>query len=226
MSTKISTPAIIVNFKTYREVEGYRSLSMARICQEVSRSMNVCISVCPPIVELSLVASSVSIPVLSQHVDPIDAGAQTGWITPSSVKSTGAAGTLLNHSERKMIFSDIAKAISMCKKNGLQTVACADTADAAGAIAFFKPDFIAVEPPELIGGDISVTTAKPEVVTNAIESVRKVDEKIPVLCGAGVKKGEDVKRAIELGADGVLLASGIVKSSDVKSALENLIRYL
>ncbi|MDH7507988.1 MAG: triose-phosphate isomerase [Methanomassiliicoccales archaeon] len=226
MPTKISTPAIVVNFKTYKEVEGYRALSIARTCQEVSKSMGVCIPVCPPIVELSLIASSVNIPVLSQHVDPIDAGAQTGWVTPSSVKAAGAAGSLLNHSERKMIFSDIAKAISMCREAGLQTIACADTAEAAGAIAFFRPDFIAVEPPELIGGDVSVTTAKPDIVTNAIASVKRVNEKIPVFCGAGVKTGEDVKKAIELGADGVLLASGVVKSSDVRGSLENLIRYL
>ncbi|MEM2944423.1 MAG: triose-phosphate isomerase [Methanomassiliicoccales archaeon] len=226
MSIKISTPAVIVNFKSYSEAEGKNALFIAEICEDVSKNTGVCISVCPPIVELSMIADRVNIPVLSQHADPLDAGAQTGRITPSSIKAAGGAGTLLNHSERRMILSDLAKAISICNEISLQSVACADSAETAGAIAFFRPDFIAVEPPQLIGGNVSVTTAKPDVVTKAVESVRKVDEQIPVFCGAGVKTGKDVKRAIELGADGVLLASGIIKSKDIRRTLEDLLKYI
>ncbi len=44
-----------------------------------------------------------------------------------------------------------------------------------------------------------------------------------MLCGAGVTNGEDVKAAIELGADGVLLASGVVKAKDPRAALLDLV---
>jgi len=47
-----------------------------------------------------------------------------------------------------------------------------------------------------------------------------------VLCGAGVKTGKDVKRALELGAVGVLLASGVVKSKDPKKALQDLVSLI
>jgi triosephosphate isomerase (TIM) len=224
--SKISTPVVIVNFKTYHEVEGYRSLSIARFCQDVSKETGVCIAVCPPLVELSTVASSVNIPVLAQHTDPVKPGSHTGWTTPEAVKAAGASGALLNHSEHKMMLSDISTSVRLCRSATLQTVVCADSAETAGACAFLKPDFIAVEPPELIGGEVSVTNAKPEVVENAVRAVHRIDDNIPVLCGAGVKTGEDAKRAIELGARGVLLASGVVKSEDVKKALQDLVKLL
>ena len=224
--TKISTPVVIVNFKTYSDVEGYRSLSIARFCQEVSKEAGVCIAVCPPLVELSTVASSVNIPVLAQHTDPVRPGSHTGWTTPEAVKAAGASGTLLNHSEHRMMLSDVPASVHLCRSAALQTVVCADSAETAGACAFWKPDFIAVEPPELIGGDVSVTSAKPEVVENAVRAVHRVDDGIPVLCGAGVKTGEDAKRAVDLGARGVLLSSGVVKSENVKRALQDLVRFL
>jgi len=44
-----------------------------------------------------------------------------------------------------------------------------------------------------------------------------------VLCGAGISTGEDVKAAIGLGTEGVLLASGVVKSADPKAVLLDLV---
>ena len=93
-------------------------------------------------------------------------------------------------------------------------------------MAAFAPDFIAVEPPELIGGDVSVTKANPFIIEDTVNSVKDVNKKISVLCGAGVKTGEDVAKALELGADGVLLASGVVKSKDPKATLLDLIKHL
>jgi triosephosphate isomerase len=63
-----------------------------------------------------------------------------------------------------------------------------------------------------------VSTAKPELVSRTVEAVAGVNS-TPVLCGAGVSNGTDVKRAIELGAQGVLLASAFVKSPDPKKLL-------
>ena len=221
--SKISTPVVIVNFKSYPEVEGQRALALAISCEEVSRESGVCIAACPPLVELSRVASSVNIPVLAQHTDPMRPGSWTGWTTPEAAKAAGAVGTLLNHSEHKMMISEISIAVNLCRSVGLQTVVCADSVETAEACAMLKPDFIAIEPPELIGGEVSVTNAKPEIVERTVRAVRQIDDGIPVLCGAGVKTGADVKRAIELGTRGVLLASGIVKSMDVKKSLISLV---
>ncbi|MFH1229459.1 MAG: triose-phosphate isomerase, partial [Candidatus Aenigmatarchaeota archaeon] len=80
-----------------------------------------------------------------------------------------------------------------------------------------------IEPPELIGGDISVSTAQPEIIKTAVNCVKSVSPNTKVLCGAGVKTSEDVRKSIELGASGVLLASGVAKAPDIKKAMEELI---
>ena len=79
-------------------------------------------------------------------------------------------------------------------------------------------DVIAVEPPELIGGDISVSTARPELISDSVQKISKV----PVLVGAGVKNGADVRIARKLGAVGVLIASGVTKANDPEAVLLDL----
>ena len=101
--------------------------------------------------------------------------------------------------------------------------ACAADIEEAKALATLSPTFIAVEPPELIGGDISVTTADPEIVSGTPQVVKQANANVRVLCGAGVKNGEDVAKAIELGTEGVLLASGVTKAEDPKSVLIDLV---
>jgi len=87
----------------------------------------------------------------------------------------------------------------------------------------FRPDYIAVEPPELIGGNRSVSTARPEVVSGTVEAVRRVSPSTLVLCGAGVHARGDVARALELGADGVLVASAVTRSGDPRVAIAELL---
>jgi isopentenyl diphosphate isomerase/L-lactate dehydrogenase-like FMN-dependent dehydrogenase len=42
-------------------------------------------------------------------------------------------------------------------------------------------------------------------VSDTVAAVKAVNPNVRVLCGAGVKNGNDVAKAIELGAEGVLL---------------------
>jgi len=93
-------------------------------------------------------------------------------------------------------------------------------------IAELGPDFIAVEPPELIGGKISVSDAKPEVISDSVKAVKSINNKIKVLCGAGIHNKEDVKKAVDLGADGILVSSGIVKARNQEAALKDLVNGL
>jgi triosephosphate isomerase len=82
-----------------------------------------------------------------------------------------------------------------------------------------KPDITSVEPPELIGSGISVSKAKPEIVTDTVKLVKSVDPKMTILCGAGISTADDVAIALKLGTRGVLVASGIVKAKDPYSVL-------
>jgi triosephosphate isomerase len=219
-------PVVIINFKAYAEVQGDRAIALADACQEVSDDTGVIIAVCPPTTELSSVSRAVTVPVFAQHVDAKRPGAATGYVTPELARAAGASGTLLNHSERRMVLADLAMAVQLCKEAGLTTCVCTDTRSTSAAAASLDPDIIAVEPPELIGGDISVTDASPEIVSDAVTAVHRIDEGIQVLCGAGIKNGRDVKKAMELGASGVLLASGVVKATQPRKVLADLVQFI
>lgn len=219
----LRTPAVIINCKVYTEVEGERSLHLAQTCQKVAEETGVSIAICPPMPSLEFVAQYVDLPVFSQNVDPRKPGSGTGYVTPSCVAACGAFGTLINHSEHKQDRNDVGTCVEMCKELELCTCVCADTVEIAADLATFAPDFIAVEPPELIGGDISVTTANPEIVEKTVKAVKDVSANTYVLCGAGVKNGNDVRTALDLGADGVLLASGVVKAENPESVIRDLV---
>jgi triosephosphate isomerase len=191
---------------------------MDKVSKELGASMAIAVQA----TDIFMCAKKVSIPVFAEHIDPIKPGSYTGWTLPEAVKTSGAVGTLINHSERRLILADLDTCVTRAKELDLDHIVCSNNVETSKAIAAFSPNFIAVEPPELIGGDISVTTANPGIVSNSVEAVKRINGKVKVLCGAGVKNGKDVEKAVELGADGVLLASGVVKAKDKESALRDL----
>jgi triosephosphate isomerase len=152
-------------------------------------------------------------------LDPIKPGAFTGHVSALALKEAGVIGTLINHSERKLDLEKVRECVQKTKEYGLISVCCSANVNESIEIAKFNPDFIAYEPPELIGSGISVSQTKPEVVTETVNKVKNVNPNIKVLCGAGITKGEDVKKALELGTVGVLLASGVVKAAKPKDVL-------
>lgn len=219
-------PAIVVNFKAYPEVLGKHGWALAKTCAEVAKDTGASIVIAPPAPDLAYVAKAVRIPVFGQHVDAFEAGPRTGWTPPEALLEAGAAGTLVNHSERKVPFDHMKDVIPRCRTLGLEVIACADDLAEAERLAALAPDYLAIEPPDLIGGDVSVTTAKPEVVAGAVERIHAVDAHVGVLCGAGVKTFRDVRKALELGTVGVLLASGVIKAKDPERALRDLVKGL
>jgi len=219
-------PAIVVNFKTYQEASGSAALDLARLCEQVASETGASIVVAPPMLDLALVATSVKIPVLAQHLDSVPSGSTTGHVTVENAKASGAQGTLVNHSEHRIKVAEIHEIIDRSRGASLVTIVCTNNLAVSKACAAMEPDFVAVEPPELIGGDISVTTANPKIVSDTVKSIRTISGRVGVLCGAGVKNGEDVAKALELGTDGVLLASGVVKAKDRRAVLLDLVSGL
>ncbi len=214
-------PILLINLKTYEEATGRNALKLAAIADAFAGG-GVEIILAAQAADIRMVSERAKAAVFSQHVDPVKFGSNTGWLLPEAAKAAGAKGTLLNHSERRMDIATIRKCLARCREVGLRTVVCAETPEKAEEIASLKPDYIAIEPPELIGGDISVSKARPEVITESIRKVNAV-ERIPVLCGAGVKNGEDVRKAMELGAKGILIASGVVKAKKPKEVIADLL---
>lgn len=222
----LKTPAIVVNFKVYRESIGGSGLKLAKLCEEASKETGAGIAICPPIAELGYIAKLVKIPCFAQHADAVELGSATGFTPIEAVKESGASGTLINHSEHRLKIADIDSLVSKAKKLGLETIICTNNMSVSAAAAALEPTFVAVEPPALIGSGISVSKAQPEIVSGSVEAVKRINSKVRVLCGAGITTGEDVSAAIKLGADGVLLASGVVKAKDQKKAILDLVSGL
>ncbi len=221
----LKAPIVMVNFKLYPQASGKNAVKLAKIMEKVSRETGAEVAAVVNALDYHAVKDSVNIPVLLQHVDAVDFGAHTGRINIELAKEHGVEAILINHSERQLKVSDIEFLVSKAHTLGIETVVCTNNPSVSAAIATFNPTYIAMEPPELIGGDVSVSKAKPEAITETIQAVKKVSD-VPVLVGAGVKNGDDVRRAIELGAKGVLVASGITKAKDPEAALRNLVSGL
>ena len=215
----LQTPILIVNFKSYPNAIGRNALQLAKICEKISHSTNTQIIVCVQTADIHLVAKSVKIPVFAQNVDPYESGAHTGWVLAENLKEYGAQGTLLNHSEHKLSIDVLKKSLLRAKAAHLLTIVCAETPEEARMAASLKPDAVAIEPKDLIGSNISVSSAKPELIEQSVRAVSFA----PVLCGAGIHTKDDVSKALKLGAKGILVSSGVVNSSNPEKVLKELI---
>ncbi|MBW2992824.1 triose-phosphate isomerase [Candidatus Woesearchaeota archaeon] len=219
-------PVVIVNFKTYKEATGEKAVSLAKICEKVAKDTGKEVVVAVQTADIYRVSQAVSIPVFAEHVDASEQGQSTGRVTIESVKAAGAAGTLVNHSERRIRVDQIEFIVRKAKELGITTVVCANDPVTGGALNKLEPNHIAVEPPELIGGDISVSSAKPEIIEKAVQNVCGEGKCERVIVGAGVKTKEYVQKAMELGSIGVLVASGVVKAKDPEKELRELVEGL
>jgi triosephosphate isomerase len=219
-------PLVILNFKTYLESTGLNALKIAKASEEVADETGVVIAVATQAPDLWRISREVNIPVFAQHVDAIDSGGHTGSILLESVKQAGAQGTLINHSEQRMELADMEMVVKKANQADMVSVACTNNVDTSAAAAILKPDFVAIEPPELIGSGIPVSQAEPEIVEGTVEVIHDISPEVGVLCGAGISTGDDMKAALDLGTEGVLLASGIILADDPKEALLGLVNKL
>ena len=221
-------PIIFVNMKLHREaVEEMKDFIEAMV-KVMERWPNVRLVLATPamsVAQASHLCQDTPVEVWTQHLDIDGWGSSTGATSAAHARSLGATGTLLNHAERPMSVDGV-KDILEGEHRPTTICICAPEPQAAAEYARLGPDYLAVEPPELIGGDVSVTTADPGIISSTVASVKDAAPDVMVLCGAGVKTGEDLRVALELGASGVLLASGITKADRPGAALENLLKGL
>ena len=223
---QLKTPLILINLKCYQESIGNGAHRIAKAAWEVSDESGVSIALAPLYMDIHPVKQHFSLPVFAQHIDPISPGAHTGKIPLAAVKSAGAIGSLVNHSEYRLSIADIEKNVAMLRAEGMISCVCSNNIATTSAVASLGPDFVAIEPPELIGGSISVAEANPEIITGSVQAALKVNPDIRVLTGAGIHSGKCVKTAIELGTAGVLLASSVVKAEDPAAVLRDLVSLL
>jgi triosephosphate isomerase len=214
---------LFINFKTYEEGTGKNALELIKTLEEVAETSQIKII---PVVQATDIKEAVGISKLeiwAQNVDAVSFGAHTGSILPESVLEDGAAGTFLNHSERK--FQDVVslkQTVERCSGLELKTLIFASNLEELGVVSSFNPTFVAYEPPEFIGSTTtSVTSAQPDIILKAVETAKT--HNLPLIVGAGIHSKDDVKKSLELGATGIAVAKNILMAEDPRKELLDLI---
>ena len=177
------------------------------------KKYKVKIAISPPQHLIGLVANT-SIIILAQHVDDSKIGSTTGFMIPELLKKSKVKGSLINHSEHRISSKEIRKLVLKLKELKMTSIVCVKDIVEVKKYLKLNPDFIAIEPPELIGSGKAISTEKPELIAKAADIVNNSKNKTKLLCGAGIVSGDDVKKAIELGSQGILVASGIIKAKN------------
>lgn len=209
----------IINCKNYEEVSGDKIIKFVKIVEKISKKYKIKIAVAPPQHLIGLLANS-SIPILSQHVDNFGIGSTTGFMIPELLKKSNVKGSLINHSEHRISSEEISKLVLKLRELKMISIVCVKDVLEAKKYVKLNPDYIAIEPPELIGSGKSVSTEKPELVTKSVLVVNSMKNNTKLLCGAGIVSGQDVSKALELGSKGILVASGIIKAKNWTKIIE------
>lgn len=209
----------IINCKNYEEIAGDNIIEFVKIAEKISKKYKVKIVIAPPQHLIGLVSKS-SIPIFAQHVDNFRVGSTTGFMIPELLKKSNVAGSLINHSEHRITEDEIIELVLRLKKLKMVSVVCVKDVTEAKKYAKLNPDYIAIEPPELIGSGKAVSKERPELIRESAESIKTVSNKTKLLCGAGIISGHDVSKALELGSKGILVASGIIKAKNWTQIIE------
>ena len=209
----------IINYKNYEEISGNNATRLASIADKVAKKYKIKIAVAPPHHLLSSI-KNYSGPILAQHVDNAKVGSTTGFVIPELLKKSKISGSLINHSEHRIPSKDIIELVERLQKLKMVTVVCVKDVAEAAKYTKLNPTYIAIEPPELIGSGKAVSTEKPELITKAVQAVSAAKNSTELLCGAGIVSGQDVRKAVDLGSKGILVASGIVKAKNWNAIVE------
>ena len=215
----------IINCKNYEEISGDKIKKIIKIAEQVSKKYKVKIAISPPQHLIGLVANS-SIPILAQHIDDSKIGSTTGYIIPELLKKSKVKGSLINHSEHRISSKEIEKLVLKLKELKMISIVCVKDVAEVKKYLKINPDFIAIEPPELIGSGKAISTEKPDLIQKAARIVNDSKNKTKLLCGAGIVSGEDVAKSIELGSKGILVASGIVKAKNWNKIISEFAKAL
>ena len=215
----------VINCKNYEEISGDKIKKFIKIAEQVSKKYKIKIAISPPQHLIGVVANS-SITVLAQHIDDSKVGSTTGFIIPELLKKSKVKGSLINHSEHRISSKEIEKLVLKLKELKMISIVCVKDVAEVKKYLKINPDFIAIEPPELIGSGKAVSKEKPDLIEKAARVVNNSKNKTKLLCGAGIVSGEDVAKAIELGSKGILVASGIIKAKDWNKIISEFAKAL
>ena len=178
----------VINCKNYEEISGDKIIKFVKTAEKISKKYKVKIAISPPQHLIGVVSNS-TIPILAQHIDDSKIGSTTGFIIPELLKKSKVKGSLINHSEHRIPSKEIEKLVLKLKELKMISILCVKDVAEVKKYVKLNPDYIAIEPPELIGSGKAVSTEKPELIEKAANAVKNGKNSTKLLCGAGIVSG-------------------------------------
>lgn len=208
---------IILSLKTYKEATGEAAIKLLSSVKKISEETGVKIIPAAQPTDIYRIKKELGIEVWAQHMDPIEPGKNMGWLSPYSLKEAGATGVVINHSEHKTTDENVKKILDKAKEYGLQNVVVAFDVDTVIKYDSWNPDFISYEKEDAIGTGVSMVNQERDNIKKLISVLKR-----PLIIGAGIATGDDVRDAVQVGAVGVIMASRFVLANDPEAKLREL----
>lgn len=208
---------IFLALKTYKQATGDAVLKLLSSVKTVSSETGVPIIAVAQATDIYKIKKELGIEVWAQHVDPIDPGKNTGWVSPYSVKSAGASGVLVNHSEHKLSEDAVLKTVEKAKQYGLKTMIIGQTPEMVLKYDQLDADLVSYEKEDLIASTTSMIDQQEMAIRELVKKLKH-----PLIIGAGINDGEDTKKSKAAGAIGVLMATYFVTAPDPGAKLREL----
>jgi triosephosphate isomerase len=194
---------------------------MGKFLDGLSEKYDVDILYIVPYMEMRDVARSTGrLIILAPYMDCLRPGRGMGYVLPEGLKAAGAAGVLMNHSEKPMSISAVKRTIDRANELDMLSFSCADSVAEARAIAQLGPDIMNPEPTERIGSGVASDMT---YVMDTIREIKAINPDILVEQAAGITRGDQVYDFIMAGSEGAGAGSGIFTAKDPKAAAEEMI---
>ena len=208
---------IFLALKTYKETTSDEGIKILSPVKKVSEEFNVPIIAVAQTTEIYRIKKELDIEVWAQHIDPIDPGKNTGWISPYSIKEAGATGVLINHSEHKLKEEVVLETIKKARQYNLKILLVGQTVEMVTRFDSYDIDYLSFEKEDLIAGTVSMIDQQEEAIKNLVKIIKH-----PLIIGAGINDGEDTRKSRSAGAAGVLMATYFVTAPDPEQKLREL----
>lgn len=208
---------IFLALKTYKQSTSDQVIELLSSVKKIIAETNVPIISVAQATDIYRIKKELDIEVWAQHVDPIDPGKNTGWISPYSVREAGATGVLINHSEHKVNETVILETIKKARQYNLKIVLIGQTVEMIKKFDSFDVDFLSFEKEDLIAGSISMIDQQEAAITDLVKTLKH-----PLIIGAGINDGEDTRKSKAAGAVGVLMATYFVTAPNPEAKLREL----
>jgi len=219
---KLQPPFFEIGPKNY--LFGDQVLDLAKIADEAAQKYNVRVIFTTPYANIEKVAIVTrNLKVFAPHMDDTPVGRGLACVLPESVRAAGAVGVMLNHEERPLPISTLARTLNRARELDMISIVCADSMAEIRAVAQLGPDLMITEPAELIGSGQACDMA---YVKKSFDAAVAVNPNIGVLVGGGISNGDDVYRTIMAGADATGSSSGIIKAPNPGAMVHEMLSAL